>query len=43
MVDVDDNNVEEKLIDLFRATESSKVNEYPIEIQFDEDSLKYRK
>ena len=43
MVDVDDNNVEEKLIDLFRAAESSKVNEYPIEIQFDEDSLKYRK
>ena len=43
MVDVDDNNVEEKLIDLFRSTESSKVNEYPIEIQFDEDSLKYRK
>ena len=43
MVDVDDNNVEEKLIDLFRATESSKVNEYPIEIQFDEDALKYRK
>ena len=43
MVDVDDNNVEEKLIDLFRSTESPKVNEYPIEIQFDEDALKYRK
>ena len=43
MVDVDDNNVEEKLIDLFRAAESSKINEYPIEIQFDDSALKYRK
>jgi hypothetical protein len=43
MVDVDDNNVDEKLKDVFRATQSSKENEYPIEIQFDEDSLEYRK
>lgn len=43
LVDVDDDNVEEKLIDIFRASESSKENEYPIEIQFDEDSLEYRK
>lgn len=43
MVDVDDDNVEEKLIDIFRVAESSKENEYPIEIQFDEDSLEYRK
>ena len=43
MVDVDDGNVEEKLIDIFRVAESSKENEYPIEIQFDEDSLEYRK
>ena len=43
MVDVTDDNVEEKLIDIFRASESSKENEYPIEIQFDEDSLEYRK
>ena len=43
LVDVDDDNVEEKLIDIFRASESSKENEYPIEIQFDEDALEYRK
>ena len=43
MVDVDDDNVEEKLIDIFRVAESSKENEYPIEIQFNEDSLEYRK
>lgn len=43
MVDVTDDNVEEKLIDIFRSAESSKINEYPIEIQFDEDSLEYRK
>jgi len=43
MVDVDDDNVEEKLKDIFRTTESNKENEYPIEIQFDEDSLEYRK
>lgn len=43
MVDVDDDNVEEKLIGIFRVAESSKENEYPIEIQFDEDSLEYRK
>ena len=43
MVDVDDDNVEEKLIDVFKAAESSKTNEYPIEIMFDEDSLEYRK
>lgn len=43
MVDVDDDTIEEKLKDVFRASESSKENEYPIEIQFDEDSLEYRK
>lgn len=43
MVDVDDDNVEEKLKDIFRTAESNKENEYPIEIQFDEDSLEYRK
>jgi len=43
MVDVTDDNVEEKLIDVFKAAESSKENEYPIEIIFDEDSLEYRK
>ena len=43
MVDVTDDTVEERLIDILRAAESSKENEYPIEIQFDEDSLKFRK
>ena len=43
MVDVTDDDVEQKLIDIFKAAESSKVNEYPIEIIFDEDSLEYRK
>lgn len=43
MVDVTDDTVEEKLIDVFKAADSSKENEYPIEIQFDEKSLKYRK
>ena len=43
MVDVTDDTVEEKLIDVFKAADSSKENEYPIEIQFDEKSLEYRK
>lgn len=43
LVDVDDDTVEEKLIDIFKSSESSYENEYPIEIVFDEDSLKYRK
>lgn len=44
MVDVTDDNVEEKLLDIFRAAESNDVNkDYPIEIKFDEDSLEYRK
>ena len=43
MVDVTDDDVEQKLIDIFKAAESSKENEYPIEIMFDEDSLEYRK
>ena len=43
MVDVTDDNVEEKLKEIFRTAESNKENEYPIEIQFDEDNLEYRK
>lgn len=43
MVDVTDDDVEQKLIDIFKAAESSKANEYPIEIIFDSDSLEYRK
>ena len=44
LVDVTDDNVEEKLKDIFRAAESNDANkDYPIEIKFDEDSLEYRK
>ena len=43
MVGVDDDNVREKLIDVFKSCESSKENEWPIEIVFDEDSLEFRK
>ena len=43
MTDVNDDNVKEKLIKIFKSTESNNENEYPIEIVFDEDSLKYRK
>ena len=44
MIDVTDDTVEEKLKDIFRASESNDANkDYPIEIKFDEDSLEYRK
>lgn len=43
LTDVDDDTVEQELIDIFKAAESNNHNKYPIEIKFDEDSLKYRK
>lgn len=43
MTDVDDDTVKDKLIELFKSTESNDANKYPIEIKFNEDSLKYRK
>lgn len=44
MIDVTDDTVEDKLKDLFKATESNDANkDYPIEIKYDEDSLEYRK
>ena len=43
MVDTTDDNVKEKLIDIFKAAESNNDNKYSIEIKFDEDSLKYKK
>ena len=44
MIDVDDDTVEEKLIDIFSAAESNNENDqYPIEIIFDADNLKFRK
>lgn len=43
MIGVTDDNVKEKLVDIFKATESNNNNKYPIEIIFKEDSLEYRK
>ena len=43
MIDVTDDTVEDKLKEIFRTAESNEENEYPIEIQFDEDNLEYRK
>ena len=43
MTNTDDDNVQEKLIEIFKASESNDANKYAIEIKFDENSLKYRK
>ena len=43
LTDVDDNTVKQKLIDIFKSSESNYQNKYPIEIKFDDYSLKYRK
>ena len=43
LTEVDDDTAEDKLVDIFTAAESNTENEYPIEIKFDKDSLKYRK
>ena len=43
LTEVDDDTAEDKLVDIFTAAESNNENEYPIEIKFDKDSLKYRK
>ena len=43
MVDVTDDNVKYELVKIFKAAESSYINHYPIEIQFDENYLKYHK
>ena len=43
LVDVDDDTVKEKLIDIFKAAESNNDNEWPIEIKFDENLLDYTK
>lgn len=43
MTNTNDDNVKEKLIDIFKAAESNDANEFAIEIKFDENSLKYRK
>ena len=43
LIDVDDDTVKEKLVDIFVAAESNNENEWPIEIKFDEDNLEFRK
>lgn len=43
LTDVNDNNVKHELNKIFKAAQSNYENKYPIEIQFDEYSLKYRK
>ena len=43
MIDVNEDNVEEQLIKIFKAAESNDANKYPIEIVFDENNLEYRK
>lgn len=43
LVDATDDNVKEILLKIFKVTDSSPENEFPIEIKFDEDSLEYHK
>lgn len=43
MVGVDDDTVKDYLVNIFKVAESNNANKYPIEIAFDENSLKYRK
>ena len=43
LIDIEEDEVDEKIKDIFRASESNDENEYPIEIKFDEDNIKYRK
>ena len=43
LTDVDDNTIKKKLIEIFKSTESNNINKYPIELKFDDYSLKYRK
>ena len=43
LVDVKEDEIDEKLKDIFRASESNDANDYPIEIKFDEDNIEYRK
>lgn len=43
LVDVDEDNVDEKLIEFFKTTESNKTHEWAVEIIFDEKATKYKK
>lgn len=41
--DVNDDNVQQKLEEIFKSAESNNYNKYPIEIIFNKDSLEYKK
>ena len=43
LVDVKEDEVDEKIKNIFKATESNDANDYPIEIKFNEDNIKYIK
>ena len=43
LTETNDDNVEEHLVKIFEVTSSNENNKYPIEIEFDKDSLSYRK
>lgn len=43
LVDVKEDEVDEKIKNIFKATESNDANDYPIEIKFNEDNIKYKK
>lgn len=43
LIDIEEDEVDERLKKVFRASESNDENEYPIEIKFDEDNIEYRK
>lgn len=43
MDNVTDDDVKDKLIDIFKSSESNNANNWPLEIIFNEDSLEFRK
>lgn len=43
LTDVDENNVKNILIDIFKTTESNDINKYPLTIKFNEDELIFTK
>lgn len=43
MENVTDDDVKDKLIDIFKTSESNDANKWPLEIIFNEDTLEFRK
>ena len=43
MENVTDDDVKDKLIDIFKSSESNNANKWPLEIKFNEDSLEFIK